>query len=165
MERRTYLRMVPVSILLASGCGSDRHPSGSGTDNQTIVEYSVTISDPDPSLLNRYPIAEFDAEATIVTLRGTLPVGSSKCKTTELQSIDYDSSTDTLLIEVTHTKIDNHPDNNFWSGSCPDDMSIDEYNIVVTFRSELPETVTVIEHNVPGGVPQEKETQTITLHQ
>jgi hypothetical protein len=109
------------------------------------------------------PAIRFDSDTPQVIITGAVAVGSEKCKTADLDSVNYDSDTNTLQVTVTHAKSNDHPDNKLLGGSCDDAMSMESYRTVVVFDNGLPKTITAIENNLPEGVPSQQETQRTTL--
>ncbi|PSP69893.1 hypothetical protein BRD12_06470 [Halobacteriales archaeon SW_12_67_38] len=161
MDRRALLAVV-AGLVGGAGCLGRSTQSSAGAVGTHITDRDLTLVDSNSMDLAAGPAVAIEGDASQIIVTGTIAVGSEKCKTAKLESAAYDADTDTLSVEVTHAKSGRHPDNSLFGGGCDDAMSIESYRAVISFADGLPETVDATEHNLPGGVPSEHETQYTT---
>ncbi len=85
-------------------------------------------------------IREYD-----VTVEGSLVVGSSSCKTTEVTELDFDAEADELDLTISDVEVD--LDGEY---ECTADESIDAYVLRVEFEESAPTSVSVTEDGKHG---------------
>lgn len=144
MDRRTFGIVAMGAVTGWTGCLSSGTPGSTSTatptatlpESVTSADFSITAhseNDPMP------PTIEYLPEETQVRITGTLWEGSL-CDEARLASLSYDDQHDelTATVEVVQDQ----------TGNCPDSLGSATYELLISFQSELPDSVTATHRDV-----------------
>jgi hypothetical protein len=144
MDRRAF-GVLAVGILAGStGCVSvfDTE-SGGRTTPQTLpelvtsIDFSITAEGENQP---ESPTITYLPEETQVRITGTMLAGNP-CHEASLESLSFDEQTSELgiLIEVEKVR-----------SNCPDSLGTDTYELLVSFRSTVPDSITATHRDSDG---------------
>jgi len=120
---------------------SGDHPSTTVADG--LVNQSLTVTGSASGTERHDATVEFDADATEVTVTGTIP-GEDGCTTAELGDVTYDEQADVLSVTVQTIDIPDSGD------ACTQAIVEIDYEARLTFAESLPSQVSVT-HDGSGG--------------
>lgn len=152
MNRRTLLTSIATLPAIGlAGCidqlASNNSDSISLPDPVSELEFQITDTNFNPE---DDPSISFNKNTGEVTIKGTIWVGSNKCKEAILNDVSYNESDMSIEINISHGKSDKHPDNKLLGGSCDEAMSADGYKAKLSVENEV-QTITVIESDAEGN--------------
>lgn len=151
MKRRTLLPSIAVGAIGSAGCVAQTS-GGDPTNTPTPTDMPEQVESVEFSILKEgaespaAPTVEFVPSKNQIRITGTMWAGNP-CHEAHLESLTYDAQEDELDVLVHVKKV---------RSGCPDSLGTDTYEVLITMRSRLPETVTATQKDIDG----ESETTT-----
>lgn len=141
MHRRVFLMFTTAGMAAGSGCLAWAGVGGRVQTPEHVESFSFTITEEGGGPVTS-PSISFDSEEREVHVVGTMWAGNP-CQEAQLKTIDYETQTDELSVLI---GVGKKP----FAFNCPDSLGADTYEVVITVRSRLPETVTATHRNFQG---------------
>ena len=145
MDRRTFGVLAVGTLTGSTGCVSllDNASSGRTTPRTlpepvTTVDFSITAeseNQPEP------PTITYLSEENQVRVTGTMLAGNP-CHGASLESLSFDEESSALTVQIGVEKIR--------SNSCPDSLGSETYELLVSFRSTVPDSITATHRDSDG---------------
>ena len=145
MDRRTFGVLAVGTLTGSTGCVSllDNASSGRTTPRTlpepvTTVDFSITAeseNQPEP------PTITYLSEENQVRVTGTMLAGNP-CHEASLESLSFDEESSALTVQIGVEKIR--------SNSCPDSLGSETYELLVSFRSTVPDSITATHRDSDG---------------
>lgn len=151
MKRRALLSLIAAGAIGSAGCVAQTS-GGNPTETPTSTDMPEQVKSVKFSILEEgadspeAPTVEFVPSKNQVRITGTMWAGNP-CHEAHLESLTYDDQNDKLDVLVTVEKV---------RSGCPDSLGTDTYEVLITMRSRLPETVAATQKDIDG----ESETTT-----
>ncbi|WP_336364428.1 hypothetical protein [Halalkalicoccus salilacus] len=143
MRRRQLWKTCVAGLVIPLGGCADRldpRPSNEVDTPERVAGAEFEFSDGRDERSQDDPSIEVDAEEESATVTGTLRVGSGSCNEATLDEIAYDDDSGTVTVVVTWVDTSDEGE------VCTDDISSDEYEVRLEFKSR-PSAITAVERD------------------
>jgi len=150
MDRRSFGALTVGILAGSTGCLSLFDTESSGrTTPQTLpetvatVDFSITAEGEQPES----PTITYLPEETQVRITGTMLAGNP-CHDASLESLSFDEQNSELTIQIGVEKV---------RSGCPDSLGTDTYELLISFRSTVPDSITATHRDSDGETATDTE--------